>query len=221
MKETMVEREGIDENKKTPKRPRVKMDTSTEKDARHLDAHKHLEAILYQFVHLYERLLEERKVAEKQNAALSQLVDEFAELVAHFESLETQVKSDIQKSIQVEIEKAVVYVGKRLQAETSQAVNLTIETLHKKLNDAVNSFLHHKPHFNFENIKMMMVTLVTSVCISVCLVKWLMPVPVLPLTDDQWKTYETGRKFETLWPTLSKEKQQWFLKTSHEHDDEI
>lgn len=196
------------------------MNPSTEEKVISLSADQHLEAILYQFVQLYERFLEERKELSRQMDLIEHSVDALSELIVHLESLEKKVKSTIQKSIEVEAEKTVVYLKKTLASEVSQHVQPMMDQLQKKLNGAVDPLIHHSSRFRFTvaEIKMMMVTVLTSVCLSVCFVKWLMPVPVLPLTEAQWKTYTLGRQFEAFWPRLSKAKQQWFLEVKNKNE---
>jgi hypothetical protein len=43
-----------------------------------------------------------------------------------------------------------------------------------------------------------------------------MPQPTLPLTQEDMNTYVIGKKFARIWPTLSKEKQQWFLSATRD-----
>ncbi len=54
-----------------------------------------LEAILFQFVNLYERWSEDRQVAAKQGADIAKFVKEFAEQVEHFENIEEFVRQQL------------------------------------------------------------------------------------------------------------------------------
>ena len=64
--------------------------------------------------------------------------------------------------------------------------------------------------------KIIIVTVFSTVLVSSLIVKFLMPTPMLPLTEQQMQVYELGKTFSGVWPTLSKEKQKWFLNTAAE-----
>jgi hypothetical protein len=49
--------------------------------------------------------------------------------------------------------------------------------------------------------------LAAAVALSFIFVRWLMPTPILPLTDAMLKTYVHGVKYEYVWPRLSRQEQ--------------
>jgi hypothetical protein len=67
------------------------------KEEKPLTAEDHLEAILFQFVNLYERWSEDRQVGAKQGAKIEKLIMSLADEVSSFRSAGKKVREDIGK----------------------------------------------------------------------------------------------------------------------------
>lgn len=96
----------------------------------------------------------------------------------------------------------------------------TYEPTVRKLKDAVheasNTLSRYQASQELSQWKIIIVTVFSTVLVSSLIVKFLMPTPMLPLTEQQMQVYELGKTFSGVWPTLSKEKQKWFLNTAAE-----
>lgn len=170
-----------------------------------------MEAILYQFINLYERWSEDRQVAAKQGAEIARLSKELAAQIARFETLTSDVRNDIKKSIREEAENTAVYFAKTLRDAAHQQIEPLVEKLTETVNAAEHQLVSYRSDATFANVKIIVISLLMTVCTSLMMVKLLMPTPTVPLTDEQIRIYGMGKHFSELWPTLSKEKQQWFL----------
>jgi hypothetical protein len=55
------------------------------------------------------------------------------------------------------------------------------------------------------------ITLLSSVAVSLLIVWYLMPKPILSVTYEQIVTYQAGQAMQATWPKLSKRQQKWLL----------
>ncbi len=176
-----------------------------------LTSAEHLEAILYQFIKLYERWSEDRQAAAKQGSDIADLIKEFTDQVAHFEALEENVREDIQKSIRQEAENTAAYFGQAIGDAAYKQMKPAVKKLEDAVDDARNRLDRQHSDLIFSDWKILGATVLATITTSLLIVKLLMPPPVMALTEKQLNVYEIGKSFLELWPTLSKEKQKWFL----------
>ena len=88
-----------------------------------------LQALVFKFLQLYDRLSEDRLVTAKQGADTAELVKLFTEQVKHFEALEPNV----QKSLTASINNATLSVAKTIGDEVRTAATHSIEEVNQRL----------------------------------------------------------------------------------------
>lgn len=190
----------------------------TEQKEHALTSEEQLEAILFQFVTLYDRIAEDRQVTAKQGADIAKFVKEFARDVTQFSSLEEKVRNDIHACIKNEANNMTSDIGKSLAKAAFTEVEPIIYKLESASSDA-RSLLHaYYSDMRTAHWKIIGTAISVSVITSLMIVWLLMPKPALPLTDIQLQKYEMGEMFSSLWRDLPKEKQDWFWNKAKEKE---
>jgi hypothetical protein len=189
-----------------------------EEAKRPLSIEEHQEALLFQFVNLYERWSEDRQVAAKQGHDLSKQITQFVEAVSRFSSIEEAVIAKLKKSLH----ETVVNLAEQANSATRNAVESALGNSIKCMSDAattVDAILASNQQIKWlSHVKTLAVNILCSLVVSSAIVWLFMPQPSLPLTQEDMNTYMIGKKFVHLWPTLSKEKQQWILSNVKEKE---
>lgn len=176
-----------------------------------LTPEEHLEAILFQFVNLYERWSEDRQVTAKQSADLAKFVKEFAQQVNKFASLEEKVRDDIHASMRTEAENMAVYLGQSIGEAARKQIAPTVKTLEEASDEARGNLVgYYRELSSYKWITIGVATL-TTILTSLLIVKLLMPAPVMPLTAQQLDTYESGEAFQLILSKLSTRQKQWLF----------
>jgi hypothetical protein len=174
-----------------------------------------LEAILFQFVNLYERWSEDRQVAAKQGADIAKFVKEFTDQVEHFESIEEFVRAQIRSSMN----DATVLVASSISRAATDAIQKETSRAADDIRDAVSTakglLTSYQSSLNMTHWKMLGAMVLSSIATSLLIVYFLTPKPTLPLTGNDIQIYELGRTFSQIWPTISEEKKRWFLKETN------
>lgn len=162
-----------------------------------------LNAILFQFVNLYERWSEDRQVAAKQGLAAAQLMEAFAEEVENFAELEESVREALLESLVVASQQAASNFA-QLMAE---AANREVMEAARKLKEtvrytemAIESF---KNSALLSHWKIIIVSFVTTIATALLIVRWLIPTPVLPLTSQQVQWLDKGRALDMVMYRMS------------------
>lgn len=172
---------------------------------------EHLESLLYQFVKLYERWSEDRQVAAKQGADIAKFVKAFSEQVENFETIHEDVKEEINTSIENAAKNMATYVGRSIGDAAHKEVEPTVQKLKDVTYDAGNTLSRYQATLDLTQWKIIGVTVFSTVLASLLIVKFLMPKPTVPLTNDQIATYQSGVILESVWPKLSTHQKQWIL----------
>lgn len=186
--------------------------TATREEIKHaLSIEDHQRALLFQFVTLYERWSEDRQVAAKQGYDLEQQLKQFTEEVKRFSSIEEAVIVKLRKSLN----ETVVTLSEKVSTATTEALNTTIGASVQRMEQAsraVETILDSNQKIRmFWQVKILAMNIVCSLVVSSLVLWFFIPNPTIPLTEEAMNTYVIGKRFERVWPTLSKEKQQWFL----------
>jgi hypothetical protein len=176
-----------------------------------LTQEEQLEAILFQFVNLYERWAEDRQKTAKQGADIEKFIKQFASEVDRFSAVENAVIAKLKNSL----DHTTVSISEMVHGAVSHAVDRSIDDTAKKIKDsalhAENIFSEYQSSLNWSHWKLTAITALSSIVASLLIVWWLMPKPTLPLTDAQITTYRNGLMFNGFWPKLSKRQQNWLL----------
>lgn len=182
-----------------------------------LTSEEHLEAILFQFVNLYERWSEDRQVTVKQSSDLAKFVKEFAQQVNQFATLEEKVRNDIHTSIRREAENTAVYFSKTIGEAARSEVEPTVRKLSEAVDESENVLHRYRSSLRFANWAMVAVSVASSILASLLIMWWLIPKPTLPLTSQQVRYLVTGESFNEIWPKLSKTEKERFKKLAEEN----
>jgi hypothetical protein len=186
----------------------------TEQEESALTPEEHLESILFQFVNLYERWSEDRQVAAKQGADIAKFVKAFSEQITHFESIEEGVRKDITTSIEVAAKNMGVSMGKMIGEAASKEVEPIVRKLREVVHDAEMSLSRYCSDSQLTKWKTIGITAFSSIAVSLMIAWLIMPRPMIPLTNDQIATYQSGVFFESVWPKLSTKQRQSILDIS-------
>jgi len=193
------------------RRGQNKMKTSEGGDLQEAASPHQLEAILYQFVNLYERFTFDRQLSTQQNVEVARLIEEFGKTVAHFKTLEANVRRGLQQSIQQEAESVATHLGGTLTYEISQQVESILGKLQEAVRGAQQALQEYDTALSSTYWKMMGMMVLTAILSSFLIVKFFMPEPLLPLTGQELDTYAKGEFLERVWPRLSSHEREKFL----------
>lgn len=184
-----------------------------EKTERALSSEDHQQALLFQFVTLYERWSEDRQVAAKQVYDLTKKLERFSEEVGRFSRIEEAVIGKLKQSLH----ETVVDLSEKVGRATTGVLNNTLGSSVKRMDGAAKAvetiLAGHQEIRWLSQVKTLALNVLCSLMVSGFVVWFFMPKPSLPLTKKDMDTYMVGKKFSLLWSTLSKEKQQWILST--------
>lgn len=176
-----------------------------------LTPEEHLEAVLFQFVNLYERWSEDRQVTAKQSADLTKFVKEFAQQVNKFATLEERVRNDIHTSMRTEAENMAVYLGGTIGEAARKQIAPTIKKLEEASDEARGKLISYYSELSRYKWITLGATVFATVLTSLLIVKFLMPTPAMPLTAQQIDTYGAGEVFQSILPKLSARQKQWLF----------
>ena len=182
-----------------------------EKKERALSSEDHQQALLFQFVTLYERWSEDRQVAAKQVYDLTRQLEQFSEEVRRFSRIEEAVIGKLKQSLH----ETVVDLSEKVGGATTEALNSTLGSSVKRMDGAAKAvetiLAGHQELRWLSQVKTLVLNVLCSLMVSSFVMWFFMPKPTLPLTKYDMNTYMLGEKFSKLWPTLSKEKQEWIV----------
>lgn len=184
------------------------MSTMSKQTKPQLNSEDQQQALLFQFVALYERWSEDRQVAAKQGCDLAKLLEQFSQEVERFSAIEEAVIVRLRKSLN----ETVVNLSEKVNSATTDALNNTLGSCVNRMDRAAKSveviLAENKEMKWLRYLKALALNVVCSLVVSGFVVWLFMPQPTLPLTADDMTTYLAGKKILALWSTLSKEKQQ-------------
>ncbi|AOW51842.1 TPA: hypothetical protein JBB06_14785 [Legionella pneumophila subsp. pneumophila] len=187
------------------------MATGGEKTERPLSMEEHQQALLFQFVALYERWSEDRQVAAKQAYDLTKQLERFSEEVGRFSRIEEAVIGKLRQSLH----ETVVNLSEKMGGATTEALNSTLGSSVARMDGAAKKvetiLAGHQEIRWLSQVKTLALNVLCSLVVSGLVVWFFMPKSTLPLTEADMNTYRIGKKFSLLWSTLPKEKQQWIL----------
>lgn len=169
-----------------------------------LTSEEQLEAILFQFITLYERIAEDRQVTAKQGYDIAKLVKEFSQNVAQFSSLEERVRKDIHTCIKNESNNMTTDIGKTLAKSAFSEVEPVISKLRSATNDGNTLLRAYYSEMRTTHWKIILAAVVSSILTSLLIVWFLMPKLTLSLSSDDRAYMTTGYEIMTIWKKLSK-----------------
>ena len=172
---------------------------------------EHLKELLFQYVSLYESWSEDRKVTAKQGEDIEKFVNEFATEVDRFSTIEDAVIAKLKKSL----DQTTASISERVHVSVSHAVDSSLDGSARKIKDAAqyaqNIFSEYQSSLNWSHWKLIALTVLSSIVTSLLIVWWVMPKPILPLTDTQIATYQHGLMLNSFWDKLTTRQKNWLL----------
>lgn len=170
-----------------------------------------LQAVLYQYVKLYERWSEDRQVLMAQVAKLETVIQNLSNEVGSFSELELDIQKKIRGSIQQASTQIVQSVKQEARALVEEKIHSQIERLDQMLGKTELLLLDYGTQTRREKWKIpgaaILSGLLVALGVGMLIAKLLMPAPTIPLTDDQYKALVDGLIYERVWPKLSPEAQ--------------
>ncbi|HHR1287496.1 TPA: hypothetical protein ACS3CI_003250 [Legionella pneumophila] len=188
----------------------------TELHKNKLSVEDHQKAVLFQFMTLYERWSEDRQVSAKQGYDLANRLEQFSKEVDRFSSIEEAVIVKLRKSLN----EATLALSEKVNTATAEALNTTLGSSiarMEKTSRTVETILASNQQIRWlSQLKTLSLNVLCSFLVSGLVLWFFMPQPTLPLAEEDMNTYVIGKRFARIWPTLPKEKQEWFLSESKE-----
>ena len=144
---------------------------------------------------------------------------QFSEEVRRFSSLEEAVIVKLRKSLN----ETTHTLSEKVNAATAEALNTTLGSSLNRMEHASRTvatlLAEHQQIRRLRQVKTLATNSLCSLLVSGLMLWFFMPQPTLPLTQEDMNTYLIGKRFARIWPTLSKEKQQWLLSAAKEKKD--
>lgn len=175
-----------------------------------------IEAVLYQYVNLYERWSEDRQAAAKQSAEITKLIQTFTEQVQKFKTLEQHVKHEIKESIRnaaVSIEK---HIGEEIVKVAADKTSVASEQLQSSARQAALMLDTYKREVIATRWHAVLISSFTTIITCLLLVWLIIPSPTLPLTNQQINILNEGRLLQLIWPKLTDEEQKHWKQIADE-----
>ena len=170
-----------------------------------------LQAVLYQYVKLYERWSEDRQVLMAQVAKLETVIQNLSNEVGSFSELELDIPKQIRGSIQQASTQMVQSVKQEARALVEEKIHSQVDRLDQMLGKTELLLLHYGTQTRREKWKIpgaaILSGLVVALGVGMLIAKLLMPPPIIPLTDGQYQALMEGLVYERVWPKLSPEAQ--------------
>ncbi|MDP1575128.1 MAG: hypothetical protein Q8L78_09400 [Coxiellaceae bacterium] len=172
-----------------------------------LTSQEHLEAILFQFVKLYERYSEDRQVGVKQSSDTAKLVSHFTAQVNRFETLTPAVCDALSASIKKIIGNAAHEVSKEINSAAFRATENIAQKLKSAASDTEQTLL--RANFEAKNhfLKTILISVGSAIASGMFIAWLLMPKISLQFSPLQTQVMHEGAMFIKVFPKLSKKEQ--------------
>lgn len=194
------------------------MATGGEKTERSLSMEEHQQALLFQFVALYERWSEDRQLVAKQAYDLTKKLEQFSEEVKRFSRIEEAVIGKLKQSLH----ETVVDLSGKVGGATTEALNSTLRSCVTRMDGAAKTvetiLTEHQEVRWLRQLKALVLNVLCSLVVSGFVVWFFMPKPTLSLTKHDMNIYRLGEQFSLLWSVLPQEKKQWLLSAIKEKE---
>jgi hypothetical protein len=186
-------------------------------EASQLTTEGRLEAILFQFITLYERWSEDRQAAAKQGAETAKLIEKFTEQVNHFQNFESSVRQQLIVRITDSIGSVGKVVGEEASCAARKEIRNTVERLRDVTTESESVLKAYKQEVITTQWKVILISVLTTITTCLVLVWSIIPAPKLPLNDQQLSYLEGGRVMAKIWPKFTKKEQERFSALAREN----
>jgi hypothetical protein len=168
-----------------------------------------LDAVLYQFITLYERWSEDRQVAVKQGADAAKLVKEFTAQIESLKGLEPAIRKDLAGNIEEAFLKVQDKVSEVVSKASVKRMDESFKELERIFRDVAQQLKHQKEavQLRYGFWQTVIIAISGSIMASLFLVWLLIPQPTLPLTNKQISELKVGHILGNAWTKLDKAEQ--------------
>lgn len=158
-----------------------------------------LESMLFKLIHLHDRYAQDHQLFNKEREEFIKFSELLADQIKEVGKLESSFQKNIQASIQTSINTVMEKLSESLRSQ--QAIKNSFE---KTINNFETKFSEKNNNpSRFRNMKMMTITLIMSVVVSLFSVWFSLSKPTLPLTREQLNYLRDGQMLAKIWPSLS------------------
>lgn len=177
-----------------------------------------LEAILFQFVNLYDRMSEDREAVAKQRADIAKFVKIFAAKVADFGGLENFFREQISSNMY----DATLNITSAVRVAATDAFYQEAGKAADEIRDAAAQarklLSSYQSPLNIKHWRIIGVTLLSSIVSSLLAVWFLMPKPInaYALSSGQINSLHVGAELKSLWLDLPQEQKDLILNKINE-----
>lgn len=172
------------------------------------EAKKELEETYRKFLRLYERFAEDRVTITKQGETLGKIIEELQAESSMATEFKHHVRSDLKEMIEDTVHNVFRSCCEELDRSVTCGVNSSIKKFQAAVEESTAVLEDYKNSKEINTWVICVGCFVFAIVLSVILVKWIMPMPIIPLTDSQFQTYESGQELEKFWSKIPKKEQQ-------------
>jgi ElaB/YqjD/DUF883 family membrane-anchored ribosome-binding protein len=183
-------------------------EVKTEK-GKELSMEKKLEALFFQFMTLHDRWREDRMATLNKDVEITKLVEKFTEQVEGFEEIGTKLRYELVeafKNVLAEIRDMAV---EDVKEEARKMVDAVVKKLDASVGSAkkvlADSQQVVEAQSSLRSLFMWGASIVVGLLMGFAVIKWFMPDPTLPLTDQQLYELKIGRILYLAKPQMTKE----------------
>lgn len=178
-----------------------------------------LEALVFKFITLYDRISEDRLVGAKLSADTKKLVTQFVDQVNRFEKLIPAVCDALASAIKRVIANAANEVSQEINHAAFRATENIAEKLKSAASDTEQTLLRANAEAKHHFLKTILISVGSAIASSLLIVWLLMPKPTLPLFPSQIEAMHYGDALVSVFPKLSKSEQTHLAWLINEHTE--
>ena len=166
-----------------------------------------LKELFYSFTVLYESWNKDSLALTKQALKIEQLTKDFTVRVNEFSTVKEDTKKDIAQSIQTGIYSASKALNDKVQETIKQEMAQAIQGINSAAQKSIEAIKKYDSYTTrtstITNAVTWIVAIAAGAAAGMLIALWIMPTPRLPLTNEQFITYQHGKHFEDFWYKLS------------------
>jgi predicted PurR-regulated permease PerM len=185
----------------------------TESDTAIQAGNKNIDQLFCQLFDLYERHVQDRQWVIKDKEELGRLIQLLITQTKEVGQYEQGIRKRIQDCIQSSSQAAMEKIEKSVTDKNSEVIEKLQQTITnivvESIATAMNELRVIKKQFPW---KIMLFSSAVTLLFSLLIVYFLMPKPMLPLTNAQMHYLQDGKILTQVWPKLS-QKEQGHLKS--------
>lgn len=165
-----------------------------------------LEALMYQFITLYERWSEDRQALVKQQAQFDKLMEMLIQQIGSLKQLDTQLQENVSQRIEETLNHTSQVVSNAIERSTTKHVKAIVNTLEQAVKRADGSLRTYRELF-YRSLQTWVLAAVLGSVITAGLFAFMFVPRFSPsLTNEQLSDLSYGQFMETVWSKLPEKK---------------